>query len=368
MHIESPVPARRARAPRKRAGRGCGRAEEVRRPRPGAPRGPAGRPAALAHAPVDRPHMVQSLQTAATCTTIVEADMTRVEAARRRPASRYLPYVARATIETLREFPQLNATLEGETYTDLRRRAPRHRRLARRGRPDRAGHPRRAGALASRAWPSGSRTSPRRARDEPAHAGRGPRRHVHDHQPRRLRLDHGHAGDQPAAGRRSSTPRRSSSGPVVVTDELGNDSIAIRSHDLPVHGLGPPRARRRARRAVPVRAAQEAGDLADQRGRSDGHPAGLARRPAGQTPYHPRHAICSSATSAASPTRGRRAPGAPARARPGRRARRAAAAARAPARLHARPPLGRRATCRCGEDWYRAQGIDVVEHRRAAAS
>ena len=34
--------------------------------------------------------------------------------------------------------------------------------------------------------------------------------------------------------------------PVVITDELGNDSIAIRSHDLPVHVLGPPRPRRRA--------------------------------------------------------------------------------------------------------------------------
>ena len=33
------------------------------------------------------------------------------------------------------------------------------------------------------------------------HARRGPRRLVHDHQPRRLRLDHRHAGDQPAAGR-----------------------------------------------------------------------------------------------------------------------------------------------------------------------
>ena len=58
--------------------------------------------------------------------------------------------------------------------------------------------------------------------------------------------------------------------PVVVTDELGNDSIAIRSHDLPVHGLGPPRPRRRLRRAVPHRAAQEVGGLADQLGQRHG--------------------------------------------------------------------------------------------------
>ena len=61
--------------------------------------------------------MVESLQTAATCTTIVEADMTRVEAARKELGITSLPIVARATIETLRRFPALNATLEGEEYT-----------------------------------------------------------------------------------------------------------------------------------------------------------------------------------------------------------------------------------------------------------
>ena len=61
--------------------------------------------------------MVESLQTAATCTTIVEADMTRVDAARRRLGVSFLPVIARATVETLREHPQLNATLEGEAYT-----------------------------------------------------------------------------------------------------------------------------------------------------------------------------------------------------------------------------------------------------------
>ena len=61
--------------------------------------------------------MVESLQTAATCTTVVEADMTRVEAARKALGVTYLPVVARATIETLREFPALNATLEGDTLT-----------------------------------------------------------------------------------------------------------------------------------------------------------------------------------------------------------------------------------------------------------
>jgi 2-oxoglutarate dehydrogenase E2 component (dihydrolipoamide succinyltransferase) len=62
-------------------------------------------------------HMLRSLQTAATCTTIIEADMTRIEAARRGAGLTALPYVARATIETLREFPSLNATLEDGTLT-----------------------------------------------------------------------------------------------------------------------------------------------------------------------------------------------------------------------------------------------------------
>jgi 2-oxoglutarate dehydrogenase E2 component (dihydrolipoamide succinyltransferase) len=60
-------------------------------------------------------HMVRSLQTAAHCTTIVEADMGAVEDARGRLS--YLPFVARATIAALREYPMLNATLEGDQLT-----------------------------------------------------------------------------------------------------------------------------------------------------------------------------------------------------------------------------------------------------------
>lgn len=57
-------------------------------------------------------HMVRSLRTAAHCTTVVEADMSAVEAARDRLS--YLPYVARATIDALRRHPRLNATMESE--------------------------------------------------------------------------------------------------------------------------------------------------------------------------------------------------------------------------------------------------------------
>ena len=60
-------------------------------------------------------HMRRSLDTAAHCTTVVEADMSAIES--RRGQLSYLPFVARAAIAALREFPSLNATLEGDRLT-----------------------------------------------------------------------------------------------------------------------------------------------------------------------------------------------------------------------------------------------------------
>jgi pyruvate/2-oxoglutarate dehydrogenase complex dihydrolipoamide acyltransferase (E2) component len=62
-------------------------------------------------------HMKRSLDTAATCTTWIEVDMSRVEAARARLGVTGLPFVARACIDALREYPAVNAWLEGERYT-----------------------------------------------------------------------------------------------------------------------------------------------------------------------------------------------------------------------------------------------------------
>ncbi len=62
-------------------------------------------------------HMKRSLETAATCTTWIEVDMGRVEAARRRLGVTALAFVARATIDALREHPALNAWMEGDRYT-----------------------------------------------------------------------------------------------------------------------------------------------------------------------------------------------------------------------------------------------------------
>ena len=110
MHIESPYRPDEP-APAK-----------TRKPRFEAPAAePAAAPAGSA--PLSRmrqaigARMLQSLQTSATCTTVVEADLIRIEAARKQTGFTYLPYIARATVEALREFPALNATLEDDTLT-----------------------------------------------------------------------------------------------------------------------------------------------------------------------------------------------------------------------------------------------------------
>ncbi len=108
MHIESPYKpdAPVARPPRpSRLGRTQAAADA-----------PPGAPLSRIRQSIGRA-MVDSLRTAATCTTIVEADMTGVAAERERSGMTWLPYVARATIEVLQDFPALNATLDGETLT-----------------------------------------------------------------------------------------------------------------------------------------------------------------------------------------------------------------------------------------------------------
>ena len=110
MHIESPYRPDEP-APAK-----------TRKPRfDAAPAEAASQPVAAAgSAPLSRmrqaigARMLESLQTSATCTTIVEADLVRIEAVRAKTGFTYLPYIARATIEVLREHPALNATLEDD--------------------------------------------------------------------------------------------------------------------------------------------------------------------------------------------------------------------------------------------------------------
>jgi pyruvate/2-oxoglutarate dehydrogenase complex dihydrolipoamide acyltransferase (E2) component len=116
--------------------------ESPYRPEPPAPKPAAGAPAAGAPAPAPTAapaaagayqppaaaplsrmrklvgdHMKRSLDTAATCTTWIEADMSRVERIRREVGLTALPFVARATIDALREYPAINAWLEGDQHT-----------------------------------------------------------------------------------------------------------------------------------------------------------------------------------------------------------------------------------------------------------
>jgi len=90
--------------------------ESPYKPEPVVKKAKAGQPLSRMRQSIGRA-MIESLQTAATCTTIIEADMTGIAADREKTGLTWLPYVARATIEALREFPSLNATLEGETFT-----------------------------------------------------------------------------------------------------------------------------------------------------------------------------------------------------------------------------------------------------------
>jgi pyruvate/2-oxoglutarate dehydrogenase complex dihydrolipoamide acyltransferase (E2) component len=103
--------------------------ESPYRPEPAAPKPPP--PAAAptgayqppAAAPLSRmrqmvgEHMKRSLDTAATCTTWIEADMSRIERARREVGLTALPFVARATIDALREYPLINAWLQDDEHT-----------------------------------------------------------------------------------------------------------------------------------------------------------------------------------------------------------------------------------------------------------
>src|SRR4051812_8063927 len=115
MHIESPYRPDEPAAAKKREPRFT-RIEEVPKAEAPAPAPATGGGLSRMRQAIGQ-RMVQSLQTAATCTTIAEADMSRIEVARKQAGLTYLPYQARATIETLLEMPELNATLEGDKHT-----------------------------------------------------------------------------------------------------------------------------------------------------------------------------------------------------------------------------------------------------------
>jgi pyruvate/2-oxoglutarate dehydrogenase complex dihydrolipoamide acyltransferase (E2) component len=118
LHIESPYRPEPA-VPRAPAAAGAGAAAGAAAPSAGLPVG-AGARAGVELSRMRRQigeHMKRSLETAAHCTTWIEVDMARVEAARAPLRLTALPFVARAVVAALREFPTLNAWLEDGRYT-----------------------------------------------------------------------------------------------------------------------------------------------------------------------------------------------------------------------------------------------------------
>jgi pyruvate/2-oxoglutarate dehydrogenase complex dihydrolipoamide acyltransferase (E2) component len=77
---------------------------------------PEGRPLSRMRQQIGE-HMKRSQETAATCTTWIEVDVSRVELARKQFGITALPLIARCVIGALVEFPYLNAWLEGDVHT-----------------------------------------------------------------------------------------------------------------------------------------------------------------------------------------------------------------------------------------------------------
>ncbi|MDX6691301.1 MAG: hypothetical protein QOG15_2758 [Solirubrobacteraceae bacterium] len=77
---------------------------------------PEGRPLSRMRTQIGT-HMKRSLQTAATCTTWIEVDVSRIEIARKELGTTALPLIARCVIGALVEYPLLNAWLEGDVHT-----------------------------------------------------------------------------------------------------------------------------------------------------------------------------------------------------------------------------------------------------------
>ena len=120
-------------------------------------------------------HMRRSVDTSAHVTSAIEVDMSKVVAARERLKKEYqssygvnptyLAFIAHATVETLKDYPWLNAEIRGESIVTRPWVNLGDRRLARgRQGPDRAGDPERAGPEPARRGARRSPTSRTRAR------------------------------------------------------------------------------------------------------------------------------------------------------------------------------------------------------------
>ena len=159
--------------------------------------------------------MVESLQTSAQLTTVVEVDVTNIARLRDRAKAAFearegvkltfLPFFAQATVEALKIHPKLNSVINAETQ-EVTYHAAEHLGIAvdtERGLMVPVIHGAgdlNIGGLARKIADLASRTAVRSGRP-----GRARRRHVHADQHRQPRRAVRHPDHQPAAGRH---PRR----------------------------------------------------------------------------------------------------------------------------------------------------------------
>ena len=207
-------------------------------------------------------HMRRSLDTSAHVTSAIEVDMSRVVAARNELKKEYqasygvnptyLAFVTKAAIETLKDWPWINGEIRGEKIVT---RPYVHVGVAV-SLEDGKGLivpviKQRAGSQ-----PARRRARDRRARregaDEEAPPRRRPGRHVHDHEPRRLRHLPRDADHQPAAG---GDPRhvRARQAPVGRPGRARPGRDRDQAADERHAHVRPPPGRRRVRRLVPAR-------------------------------------------------------------------------------------------------------------------
>ena len=156
-------------------------------------------------------HMRRSLDTSAHVTSAIEVDMSRVVSIRAKLKKEYsaaygvnptyLAFIARATTETLRDYPWVNGELRGDKIVT--------RNFVNLGfaveLTDGKGLivpvVKNAETLNLLGMAKGDRRRREACTRQAADARRRRRRHVHDHEPRRLRDVPRHAGHLPAAGR-----------------------------------------------------------------------------------------------------------------------------------------------------------------------
>ena len=154
-------------------------------------------------------HMVRSQDTSAHTLVVIEVDYADVEKVRDAVKDKfkadegfglsYLPFIARALVDAIAEFPRVNASVGNDELIVHHVRQPRHRRRPQLRGPHRPGRPRRRHQAAAGPRPRDRR--PRRpGPGQEARRRRHQRRHVHDHQPGRVRHAAHRPDHQPAPG------------------------------------------------------------------------------------------------------------------------------------------------------------------------